>query len=89
MSNTDVSRLLGEIWRSASHKERAPYVEQEEQERAIYKATIARWEWNHFFRCAMDTIAWNIWLYYFFITSFLMKYLKNEFPIFKMEGRSS
>ena len=42
MSNTDVSRLLGEIWRSASHKERAPYVEQEEQERAIYKATIAR-----------------------------------------------
>lgn len=43
MSNTDVSRLLGEMWRSASQKERAPYVEQEEIERAAYKEEIKRW----------------------------------------------
>lgn len=43
MSNTDVSRLLGEMWRNASPKERAPYVEQEERERAIYKEDIKKW----------------------------------------------
>lgn len=41
MSNTDVSRLLGEMWRNASPRERAPYVEQEKRERAIYKKDIA------------------------------------------------
>jgi HMG (high mobility group) box len=43
MSNTDVSRLLGEMWRNASAAERAPYVEQEERERAAYKAEIQTW----------------------------------------------
>lgn len=43
MSNTDVSRLLGEMWRNASAAERAPYVEQEELERAAYKAEIQKW----------------------------------------------
>lgn len=43
MSNTDVSRLLGEMWRSASPSERAPYVEEEEKERAAYKAEIQKW----------------------------------------------
>lgn len=43
MSNTDVSRLLGEMWRNASSEERAPYVEQEELERAQYKAEIKKW----------------------------------------------
>jgi len=43
MSNTDISRLLGEMWRNASPKERAPYQEQEEKERAVYKAEIAKW----------------------------------------------
>lgn len=43
MSNTDVSRLLGEMWRSASLSERAPYVEQEEVERAQYKEEIKNW----------------------------------------------
>ena len=42
MSNTDVSRLLGEMWRNASKRERAPFCEQEERERAIYKRDIAR-----------------------------------------------
>jgi hypothetical protein len=37
MSNTDVSRLLGEMWRSAPDKEKRPYVEIEERERAVYK----------------------------------------------------
>jgi hypothetical protein len=43
MSNTDVSRLLGEMWRNASPKERAPYVEQEKRERAVYKDEIQKW----------------------------------------------
>jgi transcription factor SOX1/3/14/21 (SOX group B) len=43
MSNTDVSRLLGEMWRNASPRERAPYVEQEEGERAVYKENIRKW----------------------------------------------
>jgi hypothetical protein len=43
MSNTDVSRLLGEMWRNASPRERAPYVEQEKRERDIYNKDIARW----------------------------------------------
>lgn len=37
LSNTDVSRLLGEMWRNSSKSEQAPYVEQEEVERAKYK----------------------------------------------------
>jgi hypothetical protein len=37
MSNTDISRLLGEMWRSASPSEKAPYVEEEKLERAKYK----------------------------------------------------
>mmetsp|Transcript_42534 Transcript_42534/g.102867 ORF Transcript_42534/g.102867 Transcript_42534/m.102867 type:complete len:152 (+) Transcript_42534:31-486(+) len=43
MSNTDVSRLLGEMWRNASPRERSPYVEQEERERALYKENIRKW----------------------------------------------
>jgi hypothetical protein len=43
MSNTDVSRLLGEMWRNASELERRPYVEQEEFERAAYNETIKKW----------------------------------------------
>ena len=41
MSNTDVSRLLGEMWRSAPEKEKRPYVETEERERAAYKQETA------------------------------------------------
>jgi HMG (high mobility group) box len=44
MSNTDVSRLLGEMWRNACAKERAPYVEEEEKERAIYKDQIKKFK---------------------------------------------
>lgn len=44
MSNTDVSRLLGEMWRNARPAERDPYVEEELKERAIYKAAIAKFK---------------------------------------------
>eukprot|EP00977_Amphora_coffeiformis_P011172 scaffold2671_cov167-Amphora_coffeaeformis.AAC.10 len=43
MSNTDISRLLGEMWRNASQAERAPYVESEQQERAAYKEQVKQW----------------------------------------------
>jgi hypothetical protein len=43
MSNTDVSRLLGEMWREASAAEKAPYVEGEKVERARYNASIKKW----------------------------------------------
>lgn len=43
LSNTDVSRLLGEMWRNASGDEREPYVHQEEREREIYKEEIKQW----------------------------------------------
>ena len=42
MGNTDVSRLLGEMWRNASEAERRPYVEQELIERAEYNETIKK-----------------------------------------------
>lgn len=42
LSNTDVSRLLGEMWRNESKQERAPYIEQEEKERALYKEQIQK-----------------------------------------------
>lgn len=42
MANTDVSRLLGEMWRNASHDEKVPFVQQELKERAIYKEKIQK-----------------------------------------------
>jgi HMG (high mobility group) box len=42
MGNTDVSRLLGETWRNASAAERAPYVDEELRERAVYKEQIKK-----------------------------------------------
>lgn len=43
MENTDVSRLLGEMWRNEHPSKRAPYVEQEKRERAVYKNMSAEW----------------------------------------------
>ena len=43
VSNTDVSRLLGEIWRNATDEEKAPYVEAEIIERKKYKETMKKW----------------------------------------------
>lgn len=44
MTNTDVSRLLGEMWRNAPPHEKDPFVEQEEIARAGYKITIANFK---------------------------------------------
>jgi HMG (high mobility group) box len=43
MNNTDISRLLGEMWRAAEASEKEPYVESEKVERAMYNAAIATW----------------------------------------------
>lgn len=43
MSNTDISRILGEMWRNSSEEKKAPYVQQELYERAMYKIDIAKW----------------------------------------------
>ena len=44
VSNTDVSRLLGEIWRNATDEEKAPYVETEIIERNKYKEVMKKWK---------------------------------------------
>jgi len=38
LSNSDVSRLLGEHWRNADIEQKRPFLEREEAERKIYKA---------------------------------------------------
>jgi hypothetical protein len=43
MKNTEVSRLLGEMWRAASDDEKRPHVEKEKEEREKYKVAIADW----------------------------------------------
>lgn len=43
MKNTEVSRLLGEMWRNASEAEKRPHVEKEKDERSKYKIAIAEW----------------------------------------------
>lgn len=43
MSNTDVSQLLGELWRNATEEEKAPYREKELKERSAYKEVIKKW----------------------------------------------
>mmetsp|Transcript_1761 Transcript_1761/g.3083 ORF Transcript_1761/g.3083 Transcript_1761/m.3083 type:complete len:389 (-) Transcript_1761:267-1433(-) len=41
--NTEVSRILGEMWRNASEDERRPHIEKEKEEREKYKVAIAKW----------------------------------------------
>ena len=43
LRNTEVSRKLGEMWRSASEEERAPHIAKEKLEREKYKIRIAEW----------------------------------------------
>jgi len=47
MNNTDISRLLGEMWHNAPEPERSPYVQKELEERAEYKVAIAKWRLEH------------------------------------------
>jgi len=41
--NTEVSRILGELWRNASVEEKRPHVDKEKEEREKYKIAIAEW----------------------------------------------
>lgn len=43
MKNTEVSRLLGEMWRNAAEGEKRPHIEKEKEEREKYKVAIAKW----------------------------------------------
>jgi hypothetical protein len=43
MKNTEISRLLGEMWRNAPEEDRKPHIDQEKAEREKYKVAIADW----------------------------------------------
>lgn len=43
MKNTEVSRMLGEMWRNAPEEDRRPHIEKEKEEREKYKVEIASW----------------------------------------------
>lgn len=43
MKNTEVSRLLGDLWRNTPEEEKRPYIEKEKAEREIYKINMAEW----------------------------------------------
>jgi hypothetical protein len=43
LKNTEVSRLLGELWRKASDADKKPHIEKEKHEREKYKIAIAQW----------------------------------------------
>jgi len=44
MKNTEVSRILGEMWRNAPDKDRRPYINKEKEEREKYKTAVAKWK---------------------------------------------
>jgi hypothetical protein len=44
LKNTEISRILGEMWRGSSEEERRPYVDKEKGEREIYKTDMAKWK---------------------------------------------
>lgn len=44
MKNTEVSRILGEMWRNSSEEERQPFVDKEKSEREKYKVAMAKWK---------------------------------------------
>ena len=43
LKNTDLSRMLGVRWKSASDEERLPFIEREKNERDVYNRDIAEW----------------------------------------------
>lgn len=44
MKNTEVSRLLGEMWRNCTDDEKRPFVDKEKTEREKYKIAMAEWK---------------------------------------------
>lgn len=55
MSNADISRLLGEVWRGTSVAEKRPFLEREEVERKIYKAKMEAWKNDQKFHRSMKS----------------------------------
>jgi len=47
LKNTDISRILGNMWRDASEDEKRPYVEKEKAEREKYKIEMEQWKKEH------------------------------------------
>lgn len=47
LKNTDISRILGNMWRDASEEEKRPYVEKEKAEREQYKIEMEKWKKEH------------------------------------------
>lgn len=44
MRNTEISRVLGDMWKNAPPEERAPHIEREASEREKYKVDMAKWK---------------------------------------------
>jgi hypothetical protein len=44
LSNTEVSKKLGELWRNAPEEERAPHISKEKAEREAYKVSRDAWQ---------------------------------------------
>lgn len=47
MKNTEVSKILGDIWRKSTEEERRPFVEGEKVEREKYKIAMSKWKEKH------------------------------------------
>jgi hypothetical protein len=43
LKNTEISRVLGQMWKSAPQEERSPHIEHEKGEREKYKVQMAAW----------------------------------------------
>lgn len=43
LKNTEISRVLGKMWQSASQEERSPHILREREEREKYKIRMAQW----------------------------------------------
>jgi len=44
MKNTEISRMLGELWHNTSEEEKRPHIEREQRERKRYKIEMAEWK---------------------------------------------
>lgn len=44
MKNTEVSRVLGELWRGSTEEEKMPFVQQEKSLREKYKVDMEEWK---------------------------------------------
>jgi hypothetical protein len=53
--NSDISRLLGELWRGAGVAEKRPFLEREQAERKMYKVKMEKWRNNQKLERSMKT----------------------------------